>query len=410
MLLREILPISLPALMRRLPERPLGRFHDEWTRSEVKQARLIMMDVNWYLGLKSAMELAREFKQINPAVRVVVGGLAATLFAAQLLRDAPIDYVIRGDAERPLQMLAEAVLNDRAVDEVPNLVTRDHESPHTWCLTSQDLDENDFQDISFFPTLEKRVLRYHRTYTPSVPITIPIFPFLMTYRGCPMNCEMCCGSVEKQQQIFGRSWVQRSPEKVRGDLEAWSADGRYKFINMFHDFVTMLPEAYAQKALPGRYPVSMSYEFFRQPTADQLALLLGAFSGGKVLFPLDTHHNSHSKVHNLPGLLDRIRQAQADGRYAVVLSFVGRYLEDPAYRAAVKEVRDRTGAALYRADSWWDDFPVPGATEEDFQKFVGWNNRYWAVNQVFRAGARLYQSFPRVAKMGSHWLGARVKI
>ena len=410
MLLREILPMSLPALMHRLPERPLGRFHDEWSESEVKQARLVVMDIQWYLGLKSAMDLAREFKRINPMVRVVVGGLAATLFARQLLRDAPIDYVIRGDAERPLQLLADAVLNDRPVTDVPNLVTRDFTSTQSWSLTSADLDENDFRDISFFPAYERRVLDHHRAFTPSVPVTIPVFPYLMVYRGCPMSCPMCCGSVDKQQEIFGRTWVLRSADKVRGDLTAWSEDARYKFVNLFHDFVTVLPEPYYREVLSTRYRISISYEFFRQPTADQLTQVLQAFAGGKLLFPLDLHHNSSPKVHDLPGLLQRIRQARADGRYAVVLGYVARFLSDPSYRDAVEQVRSQTGAALYRVDSWWDDFPLPGATDEDFRKFVSWDNRYWQVNRVFRAGATLYKSFPRVAKMGSHWLGARVKI
>jgi hypothetical protein len=410
MLLREILPMSLPALVHRLPERPLGRFHDEWTASEVRAARLVVMDVQWYLGLKSAMELARAFKQVNPAVRIVVGGLAATLFARQLVRESPVDYVIRGDAEVPLQELAQAVLNDRSVTHVPNLVSRDFVSQRTWSLTAAELDKNDFRDISFFPTLERRILQHHRAFTPSVPVTIPVFPYLVVYRGCPMSCPMCCGATDKQQEIFHRAWVLRSPGKVREDLEAWSRDGRYKFVNLFHDLVTVLPEAYAREVLGTRYHVSMSYEFFRQPSADQLALLLQAFDGGKLLFPLDLHHNSSPQVHDLPGLIQRIRQAQADGRYAVVLGYVARFLSDPAYRAAVRQARAQTGVALYRVDSWWDDFPLPGATDEDFWKFVSWDDRYWTVNRVFRAGARLYQRFPRVAKMGSHWLGARLKI
>ena len=58
MLLSEILPMSLPALISRLEGPVVGRFHNEWTPAEVRRANIVIMDVHWYLALKSAVALS----------------------------------------------------------------------------------------------------------------------------------------------------------------------------------------------------------------------------------------------------------------------------------------------------------------------------------------------------------------
>jgi len=404
MLLPEILPMSLPALLHRLEQPVTGRFHDEWTPAEVRRARIVLMDVHWYLSLRSAIRLSHQLKQINPNVVIIAGGLSASIFPAQLLRDAQIDYIIRGDAELPLKLLVEAILQNAPVETIPNLVARDFVSPMTYALTGEDLDQASFRDLSFFPSLEQRIRAYHRWYRGGV--TIPVYPYLMVFRGCPLPCPLCSGSVAMQQQLFGRGWVLRSPARVQADLAAWSDDPHLRFVNIFHDFVTTQPLAYTAAVLSEQYDLDLSYEFFGLPTAEQLALLLAAFRGGKLLFCLDQRHNTTPQITDVAQLIQRIKQAQTDGRYQVVLGYVRRFLAHQDYRAAFDAVRRETQVATYRADFWWDDFPQPGTQdrEADYRRFLAWHNQFSGMNRAYRLGLRLYRWWPALARSLSHRL------
>ncbi len=404
MFVPEILPLSLPALINRLPVQCAGRFYNEWTDAEIKRARIIIMDVHWYLGLASAIKMAHRFKLINPEIKLIVGGLTASIFAKQLLRDTPIDYVISGDAEIPLFMLVSNLLEEKPVTSIPNLTGRDFISTAKYSLTTADLDENNFVDISFFPTYKRKVLAYHQMYDMKAPITLAIYPYLVVFRGCPLSCPICSGSTEMQQKLMGRNWVLRSAEKVQTDLAIFSQDNRLKFVNIFHDFVTMLPLDYTRKVLSERYLLNISYEFFDQPTEESLALLLNAFKGGKLQFVLDAYHTTTAQVTNHRNLSARIRQAQTHGGYKVVLSYIRRFLRQPEYQSTLRAVRRATGVALHCADSWWDTFPMPDAGEAEYQYFIRAANRYSGLNLTFRAGLAGYRWWPCLFQAASHWL------
>ncbi len=408
MQLREILPMSLPALIHRLDAPVIGRFHDEWTPDEVRRASVVLMDVHWYLSLRSAIALSRRLKRINPSLRIIAGGISAGMFAQQLLRDSAIDYIIRGDAEVPLSHLVNALLNgdEAAIARTPNLIARDFVSPERYCLTQADLDASNFRDISFFPTFEKQIYRYQRIYRDA--ITIPTFPYLMVYRGCPLDCPACCGATTPQNRLFGRGWVLRSAEKVADDLQTWSADPRIRFVNAFHDFVSMLPLEYSRRVLSTKYALDISYEFFNLPTGEQLALFLDAFSGGKLLFALGRQHNATPHAVDADDLIHCIRQVQAVKGYTPVLGYVRRFRQNSRYDTAFRKVKHETGVATYQVDFWWEDFPVPDAqgagSEADYQKMLSWQNKYWLMNTLYRIGIGVYRLSPSFARAVSHRL------
>ncbi len=408
MQLREILPMSLPALIHRLNAPVIGRFHDEWTPDDARRASIVLMDVHWYLSLKSAIALSHRLKRINPTLPIIAGGISASLFAKQLFRDSAIDYIIRGDAEVPLSHLVNALLNgdEAEISRTPNLITRDFVSPERYCLTRDDLDASNFRDISFFPTLERQIYHYQRIYKDA--ITIPTFPYLMVYRGCPLDCPACCGALTPQSRLFGRSWILRSAEKVAEDLHAWSADPRIRFINVFHDFVSMLPLEYSRRVLSAKYALDVSYEFFDLPTEEQLALFLDAFSGGKLLFALGRRHNATPHAVDSSALIRCIRQVQAVRGYTPVLGYVRRFRQDPHYDAAFRRVTHETGVATYQVDFWWEDFPVPDVrgegSELDYQRMLSWENKYWLMNALYRIGIGVYRFSPSLARAVSHRL------
>jgi len=405
LLLRENLPMSLPALINRLDRPVVGKFHNEWTPTDVKAARVVVMDVHWYLSLKSAIQLSCRLKEINPDCRIIVGGISASLFSRQLLRDSRIDYIIRGDGEIPLKLLVDAIIHGASLSEIPNVVSREFVSPQTYALNTSDMDASNYRDISFFPTLERRVLRYHDIY--STPVTFPTFPYLVVFRGCPLDCPSCCGSVEMQRRLFNRGFVLRSAEKVKEDLVSWGEDPRIKFVNVFHDFLTAIQPAYSEKVLSEQYKLHLSYDLFGLPTKEQLDLLLGAFLGGKIHFCLAQKHSATRELVDISRLIQRIRQAQSSGRYEVVLTYVKRYLSDQEYRKAFQAVVKETKVSPCQVDYWWEDFPVPdeqgSSSEASYQECLSWSHKYFFMNALFRSGILVYRLAPSLAKSLSHW-------
>jgi hypothetical protein len=411
LLLRENLPMSLPAVISRLDMPVRGRFHDEWTRADVKAARAIVMDVHWYLSLKSAIRLSHELKAISPACPIIIGGISASLFSRQLLRDSRIDYIVTGDGEIPLKRLLDALLGGASLDAVPNLVSRDGVASSTYALSATDMDRSNYRDISFFPRLQERVLRYHRMYT--TPVTLPTFPYLVVFRGCPLECPACCGAPEMQRRLFHRGPVRRSAEKVQEDLAFWSRDPRLRFVNVFHDFLTTAPPAYSERVLSESYDLFVSYDLFDLPTEEQLNLLLGAFRGGKLHFSLAQKHSATRQPLDTAGLIARIKQAQSSSRrYEAVLTYVKRYLADERYATAFRSVLAATNVSPCQIDYWWEDFPVPDpagvAGEESYRQCLSWSRKYFFMNAVFRSGVQVYRVAPTLAKSVSHWYFSRV--
>ena len=408
-MLTEVYPISLPALINRLKYPVRGCFEYELRDEEIRSAKFILMDIHWYTSLAYAILLSRRIKQCNPEVIIIAGGISATLFAKQILRDSEIDYIIRGDAELPLCELIETLVEGGEPEKVPNVVGKGFISPSLYTLTTEDFDAGNYRDISFFPSLEKRVLRLHAQARGKPFAT---YPFLMAFRGCPFDCnDECYGSPELQKRIFGRYWIIRSADRLREDLEFWDSDNRLTFINIFHDFISLLPMDYTKKILSQRYGLSVYYDFFRCPSEEQLGMLMESFRDGIIFFELDQYHASSTTLVQLDDLIARIKMAQAAKRFNVRLTFNKHFVrEDLQYAEALKRVVKETCVWTYNADFWWDLNPVPDpdgwGTEEDYQRCYQQRgkNFFW-YNTVYRTGTVVHRYFPRFANMvAKYWL------
>lgn len=399
MFLRSLLPMSLPALINRLPKPVLGKFEEEVTRDDLLNARIVLLDIHWYLSMHSAIKLSHRIKEINPRTTIIAGGLSASIFFKQILRDSKIDYIVRGDAEIPLKKLVETILSRSDVSGVPNVVSRDFCSPRWYALTARDMDESDYLDISFFPSLQRDVFKLHRNCH---RYSLPLYPFLTTMRGCPLPCKVCYGSPKMQKKLFNRSMVVRSAEKVQDDLTAWSNDPRISFVNIYHDFITSLPSEYSEYALGRAYNLNALYEFFRIPSPQGLNLLNTAFQGGTIVFHMDRYHSSSDQLSATEVLIARIKQAQEMKKFDVRLYYAGRFMKNPQYKDTLRQALKATGCTIARADYWWIDNPVLGEDglggEKDYRYFLRRHNRYTILNITLRTGEFLHRYFPGFVK------------
>jgi anaerobic magnesium-protoporphyrin IX monomethyl ester cyclase len=121
-------------------------------------------------------------KQLNPGVRIVVGGNHATAWPERWI-EAGVDFVVVGEGEIPFRSLMERLVNGQTdFDNVPSLFWNDKGIPRrsTAELPAFDL------DASAFPRWDRFDLRPYgmglsRGYAAAVEIS----------RGCPHRCDFC---------------------------------------------------------------------------------------------------------------------------------------------------------------------------------------------------------------------------
>ena len=184
------------------------------------QPAIVGLDLHWHFQSYDVIEVARKIKLAHPEVAVLLGGLTASIFAEEILRDYPfIDFVIRGDAEIPLLQLVQHFESDKTYSEVPNLAYRQGANvtlnPTTYVADSAMLDSLCFTDFTLmkdYPCFVKSFSQYTHIPGLSGPFQRRFFDRRKEYqvyigRGCVYDCSYCGGSNQAHNLIGGRKGV-----------------------------------------------------------------------------------------------------------------------------------------------------------------------------------------------------------
>ena len=159
---------------------------------------------------KTALAVARQIKQLRPAVQIVAGGYDASL-APQLYESASeIDFLVKGEGEITFRDLLRAVESDRAFSSIAGLSHRTpdglrHNAPrHIMSLASDP------------PKLPKRDARVLAGYTfLGRPIDV-----VETSRGCTFDCSFC-----SIIEMRGRNFHPYAIDRVLDDIADARARG-----------------------------------------------------------------------------------------------------------------------------------------------------------------------------------------
>jgi len=181
------------------------------------QSDIYAIGLHWVVHVHGAIEIARICKEVHPDSTVLLGGLTATCFAEEIVRDFDfIDCVVRGEGEYPLYILINNLKksdNHKAFSCSPNIT---YKSPENKIVSTPM--ENPFIDLDSLNFTRLDLVEPH-----SRTITSPInglkmwnLPF---YRGCGFNCATCGGSKTSYSQLLSRNkFATRSPEKLLEDF------------------------------------------------------------------------------------------------------------------------------------------------------------------------------------------------
>jgi radical SAM superfamily enzyme YgiQ (UPF0313 family) len=282
-----------------------------------RNPQLIGLDLHWHYQTHDVLETARRIKQANPDTAIVLGGYTATIYADAILKAHPaVDFIIRGEAEKPLLQLLQALKDGTNLETVANLTYRKNggirQNPITYVATSKDLNTFDF---ARFDLLDKAPLYFRRT---SHIVWLRSFPkrFNFTFftpgkmggyivpvaRGCPVDCANCGGGKSPAASIAKRRHVSmRSIKVVAHELEKvrrFGIEDLYFAFDPYPDssYFVRLFEAIRDRGLIFR----AVFETFKLPTQKLIQEFKNTFDrGGKqdlcILISPETGDEAHRR-------------------------------------------------------------------------------------------------------------------
>ena len=197
--------------------------------------QLIGLGLHWHYQTHDVLDIARRIKRANPDAAIVLGGYTATIYADAILKEHPaVDFIVRGEAEKPLLQLLQTLKDGAKLETVANLSYRKNgiirQNPITYVATSRDLNNSDF---ARFDLLDKAPLYFRQA---SHIVWLRSFPkrFNFTFftpgkmggyivpvaRGCPVDCANCGGGKSPAGFLTKRRNVSmRSIKVVAKELE-----------------------------------------------------------------------------------------------------------------------------------------------------------------------------------------------
>ena len=89
------------------------------------RSRVFGIDLHWLPHAQGALAVARLVKRLHPDARVLMGGLSASYYRDELMREPAVDFVLSGDStEEPSRQLLRALRERRPLEDVATLTWR----------------------------------------------------------------------------------------------------------------------------------------------------------------------------------------------------------------------------------------------------------------------------------------------
>jgi hypothetical protein len=150
-----------------------------------------------------ALETAVRIKSALPDCKIVMGGHHPTEMPQHVMQCRSVDYVIRGDGEKAMPLLAKGLQRSQSLKNIPGIVYRDETGN---MVVSRPDRINDPEDLLLPATHLIRHRFYKRGSRGSTVI--------VASRGCPGRCSYCC-----MRQSPERHFIQRPVKTVLKEID-----------------------------------------------------------------------------------------------------------------------------------------------------------------------------------------------
>ncbi|MBN1114620.1 MAG: B12-binding domain-containing radical SAM protein [Oligoflexia bacterium] len=143
------------------------------------------------VNVNRTRELATEYRQIYPDIKIIIGGIHATVVPYEF--EDVADHIVVGEAEE----IIVDVINGKYTDKII------HGRP--------------VQDMDKLPLVNYSLLENYKA--------MDIAP-VMTSRGCPFNCRFCSVTA-----VFGKKFREQSVDRIMAEIK-----NMQKYLNTLHVF------------------------------------------------------------------------------------------------------------------------------------------------------------------------------
>jgi len=272
------IPVGSIAAVNRVGAVVLGRYAHEVEAEDLRGARVVLLDLHWFLPLAVLRGMIDAMRRVNPEARFVVGGITASFFADATRGHTGADYVVVGDADEALPTLVAHLLAGDEPPPIPNVYGSAHGPPPRRRTPRAEFDDNDFLTIGWFPSFRHHVEAAHARHRERAghELNDNCYPILPVTRGCRRPCDFCYGAY--QGDVFGPGVRLRTPGSVLRDLARVDADPALVFVTLvFADSVYF--DALAGAFAGRRFDLDATLFVCGNVDPGAAATLRGAFAG-----------------------------------------------------------------------------------------------------------------------------------
>lgn len=161
-------------------------------------------------------------KELNPKIKIVVGGIHASIMWKQLLENFPIDCIIIGEGEETIRELLQKLIKNEKLDKIKGIAFK----------KGKKIQINPAREL--IEDLDKLPFPAHESFMNPKRTKVCI----LSSRGCPNNCSFCSLHI-----ISKRKYRQRSYKNVVDEIEyIVKKFPQIKKIEFSDDTFTLIPE------------------------------------------------------------------------------------------------------------------------------------------------------------------------
>ena len=126
-------------------------------------------------NIENVLYIAESIKKVNPSVKIILGGHEVSYDSSVILENNPyVDFIIRGEGEKPMKALLDSLANGEAFDACPSLTYRENgEIKENPLSTPGHLNEYEFCYDESIRDYKSKIIYYESS------------------RGCPFRCSYC---------------------------------------------------------------------------------------------------------------------------------------------------------------------------------------------------------------------------
>ncbi|MFH1201764.1 MAG: radical SAM protein [Candidatus Omnitrophota bacterium] len=185
----------------------------------------------------SVYRLSRIIKEINPAIKVVLGGVHPFFMYKQILKNLPVDVVVLGEGERTFLNLIRAWEKGISLAEIKGIAFKEDQE----VIKNEDVEL--IEDLDLLPPAAYHLFDLDRYQRYGILRGINYrgkrleklrFATVVTSRGCINRCQFCSTNI-----FWGCKWRKQSARKVIDDLEILSKKYSCGYINFGDDTFTV---------------------------------------------------------------------------------------------------------------------------------------------------------------------------